>query len=63
MDELTAMAVKRVLGLRDWEVSLPDAVLAVEEFTDDAVGLRNGSTEGGEGELAVVGQLVFSESK
>jgi hypothetical protein len=50
------MAVKRVLGLRDGEVGLPDAVLAVEELADDAVGLRDGSTEGCERELAVAGQ-------
>lgn len=63
MDELTAMAVKRVLGLRNGKVGLSDAVLAVEEFTNDAVGLCGGSTEGGEGEFALVGQRWFSESR
>lgn len=57
------MAVKRVLGLRDGEVALSDAVLAVKELADDAVGLWDGSTVGGEGELAVSGQRVFSVSK
>ena len=56
LDKLTAMAVKRVLGLRDGEVALSDAVLAVEELADDAAGLLGGSTVGSEGELAVVGQ-------
>ena len=50
------MAVKRVLGLRNGEVALSDAVLAVEELADDAAGLLGGSTVGGEGELAVLGQ-------
>jgi hypothetical protein len=63
LDELTAMAVKRVLGLRDGEVGLSDAVLAVEELADDAIGLRDGSTESCERELAVAGQREFSESK
>lgn len=61
-DGLTAMAVKRVLGLRDREVGLSDAVLAVEKLADDAVGLRDGSTEGGERELAVADQREFDES-
>jgi len=50
------MAVKRVLGLRNGEVALSDAVLAVEELADDAAGFLGGSTVGGEGELAVLGQ-------
>ena len=54
--ELTAMAVKRVLGLRDGKVALSDAVLAVEELADDAAGFLGGSTVGSEGELAVLGQ-------
>ena len=53
---LTAVAVKRVLGFRDGEVALSDAVLAVEELADDAAGFLGGSTVGGEGELAVLGQ-------
>lgn len=57
------MAVKRVLGLRNREIALSDAVLAVEKLTDDAVGLRDGSTKGGEGELAVMGQHEFIVSK
>ena len=54
--ELTAMAVKRVLGLRDGEVALSDAVLTVKELAHDAAGFLGGSTVGGEGELAVLGQ-------
>lgn len=54
--ELTAMAVKRVLGLRDGEVALSDPVLAVKELADDAAGFLGGSTVGGKGELAVLGQ-------
>ena len=56
LDKLTAMAVKRVLGLRNGEVGLSNTVLAVKELADDAVGLRDGSPEGGEGELAVACQ-------
>ena len=56
MDKLTAMAVKRVLGLRDGEVALSDPVLAVKELADDAAGFLGGSTVGSEGELAVLGQ-------
>ena len=56
LDELTAMAVKRVLGLRDGEVALSDPVLAVKELADDAAGFLGGSTVGGKGELAVLGQ-------
>lgn len=63
LDELTAMAVKRVFGLRDGEVALSDAVLAVEKLADNAAGPWGGSTVGGEGELAVSGQRVFSVSK
>ena len=63
LDELTAMAVKRVLGLRDGDVALSDAVLAVEELADDAVDPWDGSTVGGEGELALLGQRVFSVSR
>lgn len=62
-DELTAMAVKRVLGLRNGEVALSDAVLAVEELADDAAGFLGGSTVRGEGELAVSGQRVFGVSE
>ena len=57
------MAVKRVLGLRDGDVALSNAVLAVEDLADDAVGLWDGSTVGGEGELALLGQRVFSVSR
>jgi hypothetical protein len=56
LDELTAVGVKRVLGLRDREVALSDAVLAVIELTDDAVGAVFGCTISGEGEFAVSGQ-------
>ena len=63
MGELTAMAVKRVLGLRDGKVALSDAILAVEELADDTAGLLGGSTIGGERELTVVGQREFSMSK
>jgi len=54
--ELTAMAVKRILGFRDGEIALSDAVLAIEELADNAVGTFGGSTIGGEGELAGMGQ-------
>lgn len=50
------MAVKRVLGLRDGEVALSDAVLAVEELADDTAGFLGGGTVGSERELAVLGQ-------
>ena len=56
MNELTAVGVKRVLGLRNREVALSDAVLAVIELTDDAVGAVFGGTIGGEGELAALRQ-------
>ena len=56
LDELTAMAVKSVVGLRDGEIALSDAVLAVEEFANDTVGTGGGSTIGSEGELAVMCQ-------
>jgi hypothetical protein len=55
-DELTAIAVKCVLGLGNRKVALSDAVLAVEELADDAVGTLGGSTVGGEGELAELGR-------
>lgn len=54
--KLTAGAVKRVLGLRDWEVALADAVLAVVELADSAAGSLDGSAVGGQGKLAVRSQ-------
>ena len=55
-DELTAVGVKRVLGLGDGEVALSDTVLAVIELTDDAVGAMFGGTISGEGEFAALRQ-------
>lgn len=54
--KLTACAVERVFALRDGEIGLPDAVLAVVQLTDAAVGTLGGSTVGGEGELAAKSQ-------
>ena len=59
MDELTTMAVKRVLGLRDGKVALSDAVLTVKELADNAPGFLGGRTVGGEGELAVSASVRF----
>jgi hypothetical protein len=53
---LTTLVVERVLGLRDGKVALTDAVLAVEELSDNAVGTLGGGTVGSEGELAGAGQ-------
>lgn len=52
LDVLTSRAVERVLGLRDGEVALSDAVLAVVQLSDDAVGTLGRGTVGSEGELA-----------
>ena len=56
LNELTAVGVKRVLGLGDGEVALSDTVLAVIELTDDAVGAMFGGTISGEEELAALRQ-------
>jgi hypothetical protein len=54
--ERTASGVHRVLGLRDRQVGLVDAVLSIDELADHATGTRGWGTVGGEGELAVLGQ-------
>lgn len=54
--ELTAVAVKRVLGLRDREVALSDAVLTVIELADGATGSLDRSAVGGQGKFAVCNQ-------
>jgi hypothetical protein len=56
LGELTTLAVKRVLGLGNGKVALTNAVLAVEELSDNAVGTLGGGTVGSEGELAGAGQ-------
>jgi hypothetical protein len=52
LSEPTACAVKGVLGFRNGEIALSDAVLSVEELADDAVGTLGRCTVGGERELA-----------
>lgn len=52
LDELTSRAVERVLGLGDGKVALSDAVLAVVQLSDDAVGTLGRGTVGSQGELA-----------
>ena len=53
---LTACAVERVLGLRDREVALSDAVLAIVELADNTAGSFDRGAIGGEGEFAVTCQ-------
>jgi hypothetical protein len=53
---LTTLAIERVLGLRDGNVALTDAVLAVEELSDNAAGTLGRGAVGSEGELAGAGQ-------